>query len=223
MADKKFTQKVGYQDSLEFDPINGIMKYGNYEAYASEMGVKPQSKKVTLDDYIASVQKSAQSGPMGIAASNMFMGQITEQQRKQYRPQFEAYMDSFFGGGNGRAIKNEPNTAFGGIGSINTNPNGQDLFGVGYSGTDIWGRLDDQNKEKNFSRVSAAKKLGADEYEIVTYDIAKDQDAGFGLLNQINNRAAQLSRVKVSNDALRQNQQDAANRRQGRAATVINS
>lgn len=223
MADKKFTQKVGYQDSLEFDPINGIMKYGNYEAYASELGVKPQSKKVTLDDYIAAVQKASQPSVMGAATANIFGGQVNDQQRNRYRPQFEAYMDSFFGGGNGRTIKNEPNTAFGGFGSNNRNPNEQDLFGVGYSGPDILGRFNDQNNEKNFSRVSAAKKLGADEYEIVTYDIAKDQDAGFGLLNQINNRAAQLSRVKVSNDALRQNQQDAANRRQGRAATVINS
>jgi hypothetical protein len=44
-------QKTGYQNSLEFDPTSGIIKYGNYEFFANQVGERGPSRTFTYDDF----------------------------------------------------------------------------------------------------------------------------------------------------------------------------
>lgn len=222
MADKKFTQKVGYQDALDFDPANGILKYGTYEVFAKDVGVEPKVKKVTLDDYITSVTKPKNS-IMGMA-SQSFINPINDSQRNRYRSEFQEYMDSFFGGGAGAIGKPSLSSRQFSLDTFH-NKSAPDVFGLNETlNTGMIGQADGVKKQQNnFTSVNAAKKLGNDEYEIYSYDIPKDQNKGYDIINKINDRALQLNRVTRDDALTAQNTQDAANRRQGRASTVINS
>lgn len=52
-------QKAGFDNSLEFDPTSGIIKYGNYEFFADQVGAAPDVNEFTFADY----KKSYQNNP----------------------------------------------------------------------------------------------------------------------------------------------------------------
>lgn len=56
LSGDKYYQKAGYQDSLLFNPHTNIIRYGGYEFFADQVGVKPQellkdAPKNSLLDY----------------------------------------------------------------------------------------------------------------------------------------------------------------------------
>ena len=44
-ADKYF-QKAGYQDSLLFNPHTNVIRYGSYEFFADQVGIKPEAPEM---------------------------------------------------------------------------------------------------------------------------------------------------------------------------------
>ena len=62
------TVKAGYDNSLDFDPASGIIKYGSYEFFANQV-VTPTVQKLTIDNYLESKNyRAMQNAPvMGLA------------------------------------------------------------------------------------------------------------------------------------------------------------
>jgi hypothetical protein len=190
-APKKFTEKVGYQGALDFDPVNGIVKFGRYEMFAKDLGITPVSTKVTFDDYL-----KAQT-PTGGAFSQLLSTQPVN--RDAMRKQFEAdVMSGAFTG------YQPPNMAA----SIIPTPAGEPAFKV-------------PAPAKVTNEVRNVQRLGPDTFSVDTYVIPNDQDKGYELLNQISARAGGTRQVRRDSALLSQNRQDASLRRQGAGSTVL--
>ncbi len=56
MATKPNFVNAGYDNSLQFDPASGIIKYGAYEFFADQVGNKSSTSKFTFDDYRRSLE-----------------------------------------------------------------------------------------------------------------------------------------------------------------------
>lgn len=92
MADKKFTNKVGLDNLLDFDPINGILKYGSYEVFAKDVGVAPTRTEYNFDEW----WKTQNAGQFGAAAVSM--APLTGSERERQLSAFEAsVMDGSIG------------------------------------------------------------------------------------------------------------------------------
>jgi hypothetical protein len=188
---KKFTQKVGYQDALDFDPVNGIVKFGSYEMFAKDLGIKPITSKVTFDDYL-----KAQT-PSGGAFSQLLSTQPVN--KDAMRKQFEA--DVMSGAFTGAKPQNM-------AASIIPTPAGEPAFKVPAAA-------------KPTNEVRNVQRLGPDSFSVDTYVIPNDENEGYNLLNQISARAAGLKTSRRDTTLLAQNRQDSSLRRQGSASTVL--
>lgn len=194
---KRFTQKVGYENALDFDPVNGVVKFGSYEAFVKDLGIAPQRQEYKFQDYLKNVTALG-------TGTRQLAGLGTADREKALRAQFERDVNAGtvpeaqdYNQYTGAAMKRESQTGL------------------------VSGYRNSQPAPPAFRQVS---RLGPDSFAVDSYEIPSDQTAGFNLLNEISRRAVGLSKsVKANrnNDALRQNQQDAAAQRQGRAATVL--
>lgn len=192
---KRFTQKVGYENALDFDPVNGVVKFGSYEAFIKDLGIAPKRQEYNFQDYLKNVTALG-------TGTRQLAGLSTADREKALRAQFESDV-------NAGTVPDAPRVDQYGraLRENRTGPMG------GYSNP--------APAAPTFRQVS---RLGPDSFAVESYEIPSDQTAGFNLLNEISRRASGLSKsVKANrnNDALRQNQQDAAAQRQGRAATVL--
>lgn len=197
MADKRFTQKVGYENALDFDPVNGVVKFGSYEAFVKDLGISPQRQEYNFQDYLKNVTTLG-------TGTRQLAGLSSADRDKALRAQFERDVMA---------------------GTVPDAPKTNQFTGVALAREDRTGprfaTLPTPQAGPSFRQVS---RLGPDSFAVDSYEIPSDQNAGMNLLNEITRRASGLSKsVKANrnNDALRQNQQDAAAQRQGRAATVL--
>lgn len=192
---KRFTQKVGYENALDFDPVNGVVKFGSYEAFVKDLGIAPQREEFKYQDYLKNVTS------LGTATREL-AGMTSADRDKKMREQFERDVNA------GTVPKAPRVDQFGR--ELRENRTGP-----------IGGYSNPAPAAPSFRQVS---RLGPDLFAVDSYEIPSDQVKGYELLNEISRRAAGLSKsvqANRNNDALRQNQQDANARRQGRAATVL--
>lgn len=76
---------AGYQDSLQFDPASGIIKYGNYEFFADQVGVQPSRQTFDFDTYrksFAGTQPVA-GGLSNIDSARMMFASMDETAMRQ--------------------------------------------------------------------------------------------------------------------------------------------
>lgn len=196
MAQKKFTQKAGYENALDFDPENGIVKFGSYEAFVKDLGIKPQREEFKYQDYLKNVTS------LGTATREL-AGMTSADRDKKMREQFERDVTA------GTVPKAPERAQYTGVAIPRENRTGP-----------IGGYSNPAPAAPSFRKV---ERLGPDSFAVEEYSIPNDQVKGYELLNEISRRASGLARSgqRPNNDALRQNQQDAAARRQGRASTVL--
>lgn len=194
---KRFTQKVGYENALDFDPVNGVVKFGSYEAFIKDLGIAPKRQEYNFQDYLKNVTALG-------TGTRQLAGLSTADREKALRSQFERDVNA------GTVPEAPQRNQYTGVAIPRENRTGP-----------IGGYSNPAPAAPAFRQVS---RLGPDSFAVDSYTIPSDQTAGMDLLNEITRRASGLSKsVKAnrSNDALRQNQQDAAAQRQGRAATVL--
>lgn len=194
---KNFSQKAGYQGLLDFDPVNGILKYGSYEAFAKDMGVAPKREEFDFNDYLQALQP-------GVSAS--IAGTMTPKMRQQYMDRFMNDLQAgriYYGQQSGSLPGGAPSKpqlivqdAAPAFGTVNMNPITQ------Y-----------QSAPRNAARNVV--NLGGDKFAVDTYDIPNNVD----FINKFTERA--VGATRQDNALLRQNQQDAVLRRQGAASTVL--
>jgi hypothetical protein len=200
MAAKKFTEKIGREGLVDFDPVNGIMKYGSYEVFAKDLGITPARHEITFDDYLEA------SKPKFGAATLAVMPR-TKAETDRLRTQFEADLASGVFG----PVKNNPTD----ISSMFST----DVPRFGFTNRPAAGSLLKTGAPigppTTFRNV---QKLGPDSFAVEEYDFANDQ---YDLANKIGERASGL-RAGSDDAALKQNQSDAMARRKGRASTVLN-
>lgn len=197
---KKFTQKVGYQNALDFDPVNGILKFGSYEMFAKDLGIKPQRSEFSFKDYLAAARPAGVASGMG-ASSIAPQAPLSPQEEKRLRAQFEADVQS---------------------GAFRANPQAGNVVSTSFGGIPSYAPKYEYSTTPPFSAgtVRNVQRLGPDTFAVDTYTIPSDQDTGYNLLNQISAKAAGMN-VRRDDALLRQNKQDASLRRQGAGSTVL--
>jgi hypothetical protein len=206
MADKKFTEKVGRDGLIDFDPVNGIMRYGSYEVFAKDIGVTPARHEITFDDYL-DASKSKGGGMASLAAKALVPP--TPEQTKQIRSQFEADVTS------GRfGPQKQSGTSFSMSGVTTNKP------AYVFQEENRLSQILDAGLKRPKTTFRNVQKLGPDSFAVDIYDFGGDQ---YDLVNKIGERAQGLSRTGSDSAVLQQNQQDAKARRQGRASTVLST
>jgi hypothetical protein len=200
MAAKKFTEKIGREGLVDFDPVNGIMKYGSYEVFAKDLGITPARHEITFDDYLEA--SKPKFGPATLAVMPR-----TKAATDKLRAQFEADLASGVFG----PVEHKPTDLSSRFSS--------DVPRFGFTNNPAEDSLLKISKPlggpTTFRNV---QKLGPDSFAVEVYDFANDQ---YDLANKIGERASGL-RAGYDDAALKQNQSDALSRRKGRASTVLN-
>lgn len=198
-------QKAGYQDSLLFDPARGIIKYGSYEFFADQVGVKPQTQTFKFSDY----QRSFAPKPGDAYAALSPFGRMNE---TQMREQFAKDVQS---------------------GALRPAPKPTGMWAALYDATraPAYERVIDPSATaspwdsigyKAPSPYRNVQQADADTYSVTTYDIPK----GIEFVNKLNamasNLAANAAQGQVT-DANRPNPKNARLQKPNyaRAATVL--
>lgn len=193
---KKFTQKAGYEKALDFDPVNGIVKFGAYEAFVTDLGIKPTRQEYNFKDYL-----KATAG-IGSTATREFAYLSAADKEKQLRESFERDVMA---------------------GTVPAVPKSNQYTGVAIQRENRTGPIGAYgNTAPAPASYRKVTKLGPDSFAVDTYAIPDDQTAGYNLLNDISSRASNMSKqLRSGTYALRQNQQDSRLRRQGAASTIL--
>jgi hypothetical protein len=201
MAAKKFTEKIGREGLVDFDPVNGIMKYGSYEVFAKDLGITPARHEITFDDYLEA--SKPKFGPATLAVMPR-----TKAQTDNLRAQFEADLASGVFG----PVEHKPTDLSSRFSS--------DVPRYGFTNRPSGGNLSEIARPISPpATYRNVQKLGPDSFAVEVYDFTTDQ---YDLVNKIGERASGL-RAGSDDAALKQNQSDAKARRQGRASTVLNT
>lgn len=202
MAEKKFTKKVGYDDLLDYDPENGILSYGGYEFFASDL-ITPKVTKLSFDEY--KKQYRAQGG--GGMATAVYAGHTDDVIRKQFEAQIKA-----------GSIKFEEYRPQGISGLIDVANSKQRIAFNNTGGINGLGGLVKYGNESQ-PTFRTTKNLGADTYEFSDYLIPGSVD----FVDKIAARSLTIynSAANQNNDILQQNRADSDNRKKGSASTVL--
>lgn len=199
---KNFTDKAGYGGLLDFDPANGIVKYGSYEAYLTQLVAPSSTSIISFDDWAANWRR--QNGQSGLASARL--GGVDQDQLRQLftksmvsgplqdQPRKLNILDSANSATLGPAPIGDLSTIASKPTEYTTAPTGR----VGYR---------------------QVKNLGGDRYEVSDYFVP----SGVDFVNKLAESGTQLSQSMRDDDLLKQNQQDAANRRQGAGSTVLSA
>lgn len=201
-----FTHKAGYQDLMDFDPSQGIIKYGNYEKFIYQIPeVAPQTQVVNFAGWKQSYIESL--SPAVNIMGNFYRPPISPALIPSDK-ELRAIFDSSFKTG---TIANPPNPAMGSGMSVGSTGTGSATMGITVPKTD-------PNAGKTgFRQVT---KLGADSYQVNDYYVPTDVK----LLYKMNEYATALSAV-TEDRALVQEQREtqrarAANRNGVGTATL---
>jgi hypothetical protein len=201
MADKKFNQKGGYQNLLDIDTKNGIVKYGSYEFFLKDLGVTPQSHVLTFDDYKKSVKAA------GVGALSL-QGKLDE---KTMRENFDKKIAGLIANDGYGAIA--PITPVKDYKSPFSGPEKTNFLNPGGDAHNTIATVGYNKPSTSFHTVT---KLGDGSYSVDQYSIPQ----GVDFINKIATMSAGI-KTGVSSDLLAQNQADAKAKRQGQAATVL--
>lgn len=208
---KRFTQQAGYQNALDFDPVNGIVKFGNYEAFVTQL-VKPTSQQFKFDDYLAALDPLSGSG---MATQSM----ATSKTPAEIAKLKEQFLSDLSGGR--LSYTTEPANTGSAITSNQALPaTTKPRLVIGGTGSGLpWaGAPSDNGTPAAFRKVI---DLGNGTYGVDTYGIPDDQEAGYNLLNKLSAASLGIGQVRRDTALLAQNKADAALKRQGAGSTVL--
>lgn len=187
---------AGYQNSLMFDPSRGVIKYGNYEFFADQVGVKPQTQTFTFDKYKQSLQAAGGITP--------FTGMNEQQMRAQFAKDVEsgALREAPKPTGMAAVLYNAP--AYDRV-NVSRNTNGIDAIGMA-----------------PIPEYRNVQQKDADTYSVTSYDIPKDIE----FVNRLNADAANLSANAAQGQVTDSSRPNPNNARLGkpnysRAATIL--
>lgn len=200
---EKSWQQAGYKGLLDFDPNNGIVRYGDYEVFASDLGIKPKTQTITFDDYRRAQDPRAQ---FAFGVASRALNPLSPQEEAKMRAQFDTAVEK------GWRPTKAPITSpgiFNGLGG-----GSRDMNSLGAISPTTLGFMN--NAGSNDFGFTSIKKLG-DDYVVNSYQIPMNVE----LLNTISDRAAGIKQITADTDVLRQNQQDQANRRRGAGSTML--
>ncbi len=211
MAEKKFTKKIGYDNLLDYDPVNGILKYGSYEFFASDL-IDPVNYQLNFDDY--KEQKSnVYLGTLGGIATRS-LNRLDPNYEKTLRTDFDKAIKSGSYSFNDKGRPQGP-ISLSTLASGNAN---KPFIDYGFERPRI-GLADIANIPTQESvQFRKLKQLGPDSYEVQEFRIPNTVD----FVDKIAAKSSNIYRNASQDRAiLAQNQQDQRNRRQGAAATKL--
>lgn len=162
---------AGYQDAIKFNPNSGIIQYGTYEFRADQVGLKPNIKTYTYDDYLA--EQAKPSDRFGFAASKLYGEPKTEAELRA------GFIETANAMAKGREGGMTPNS------SVNI---GQSMSGAIMSGTDnSMGTIG--YKKPVPASYATAIQIDDNTFEIARYNIPTDIE----FINKLNASASNLS------------------------------
>lgn len=193
-------QKTGYDKALEFDPASGIIKYGQFEFFADQVGVKPTTQTFDFNTYKASVASQpivlGQNSTSANLPDNILRQQFaTDVQAGNVRMASRTPQEMLYGGSSA-AYEIGPATVSTGAGNVPVAPNG--------------------------NRFSNVQKKDPDTFSVTSYEIPSDIE----FVNRLNAQAAQLATASAQGQVTDSSRPTPGNARLGkpnysRAATVL--
>lgn len=194
-------QKAGYQDALEFDPASGIIKYGNYEFFADQVGVKSIKDTFSLDTY-----------------RNSYQGQNSGMLSNGNRPKTDADWKNLFvadlqRGAVQKTTATPADNLYGG--------NRVERYDIGVNSPSGFSVVSDVDK-KRVAPLRGVNDLGDGKFEVTTYNIPSNIE----FINKLNAEAVKLSTNAAAGQVTDASRPAPSNSRLGkpnysRAATVL--
>lgn len=182
MAERKYVN-AGYDNSLQFDPASGIIKYGAFEFFADQVGNKAGSSKFTFEDYRRSLEPTEPSFGIWGASQRLYsppkpLPALDPATESKLRADFAAAAQARAGGDAGGTRTVQPQQR-----KVGLSMTGAPVYA---STPAIFGGARTVEALPSYNKVD---QVDADTFEISTYEVPKDID----FVNRLNAQAKNLN------------------------------